>query len=233
MWYATENALRHEDGDSSFSFPVFFPDWSKFSGECLTLERSYHDFLGYDDWVQQYCREDEILLTQNTIASLKNHPRRVHIAWISARESIECLREYYRELWYEDALAKNYILPNDTLLTVSVSLRHILWCEKDKVFLEKKDPQHTPYYAFVPPLRSPADLRALQQGARMGIIMGVEVFPGDEAYIPDILSREILTPFQIAQLLSFRWNRYGFSGTQKMYSLQFPDFPWEGEDLSS
>lgn len=81
-----------------------------------------------------------------------------------------------------------------------------------------------PYYALVPPLRMPSDLRSLQQAARMGIIMGIEVFPGDERYIAEIFSKQILTPFQMTQLLSYRWGQYGFSGTEKIHSLRFPDF---------
>lgn len=72
-------------------------------------------------------------------------------------------------------LAKNYIVPEDTFLTVSISLRHMLWCEKDKTFLKRKDASSRPYYAVVPPLRSPRDLRALQQAVRMGIVQCIHV----------------------------------------------------------
>lgn len=258
MWHATRNAIKHEDWDNALSFPILAPDWSKFPGECLSLERDYHDFRGYDDWVQSYPRAEEIDLITDTIASLRIHPRRVHIAWISARESVEALREYYRELWYEDELAKNYTLPSGVLLTASTTLRHILWCEKDKEFLKsswslspcpspkergirkkKQTPsplgrvgEGLPLYALTPPLRTPADLRSLQQGSRMGIIIGIEVFPGDESCIADIFSRQILTPFQMVQLLSYQWEQYGFSGTEKICTLEFPDFPWEIEDSS-
>lgn len=130
------------------------------------------------------------------------------------------------------------------MLTASLNLRHILWCEKDKEFLshnplleggeknqniergiykEINPPPldklgappsrrrlREPLYALNPPLRSPHDLRALQQASRMGIIMGIEVFKGDEQYLSELLSREIFTPFQIAQFILFRWEKYGF-----------------------
>jgi hypothetical protein len=120
------------------------------------------------------------------------------------------IREYYRDQGYEDALAKNYTLPLDEPLTVSLNLRQILWCEKDKAFLQKKDARGSPLYAMTPPLRSPHDLRGLQQAARMGIVIGVEVFPGDELFLTQILEREILTPFQLSQMIAFRWLRYSF-----------------------
>lgn len=63
-------------------------------------------------------------------------------------------------------MTKNYSLPSNVLLTVSISLRHLLWCEKDKTFLSQKDSGNQPYYATIPPLRTPRDLRIIQQAAR-------------------------------------------------------------------
>jgi hypothetical protein len=45
----------------------------------------------------------------------------------------------------------------------------------------------------------------------MGIVSALEVFPGDEIYIQQILQRQILTPFQMSQLLFYRWEKYGFT----------------------
>jgi dihydroorotase-like cyclic amidohydrolase len=171
---------------------------------------------GFDAWLSQFPREEEIQLVAKTLLSLKQNPRRIHFAGISCAESVELFREYYRERGYEDALAKNYTLPTDELVTVSVNLRHLLWCEKDKRNLEKT---RTRFFEVTPPLRSPHDLRSLQQAARMGIIMWVEVFPDDEYYLSELLTREILTPFQITQLLSFRWEKYGFAWEKREMSL--------------
>lgn len=137
----------------------------------------------------------------DVIQSLRMYPRRVHITGISCIESVELIRRYYATLGYEDALAKNYLLPHDALLTVSLPLRSILWCEKDKNFLVNKDTNNHSYYALVPPLRSPRDLRALQQAARMGIIMSLDV-GCDESFIVNLLEQQILTVFQITQLCS-------------------------------
>lgn len=86
-------------------------------------------------------------------------------------------------------------------------MRHILWCEKDKTFLSKKDASGAPYYALVPPLRTPSDLRALQQAARSGLLAALSVSHLDETYFSQILSRQILTPFQLSQLVYYRWKQ--------------------------
>lgn len=91
---------------------------------------------------------------------------------------------------------------------MSTTLRHILWCEKDKTFLSKKDVSGAPYYALVPPLRMPSDLRVLQQAARSGLIMAISPSPLDEAYYPEVLNRQILTPFQLSQLVYYRWKQF-------------------------
>lgn len=110
-------------------------------------------------------------------------------------ESVELLRSYYKQQGYEDLLAKNYLLPKETQITASISLRHALWSEKDKRFLGTYDSHKKPYSMISPPLRTSHDLRVLQQGLRMNCIMGIEVFPGDEHLIPQLLEREILSPF--------------------------------------
>lgn len=92
-------------------------------------------------------------------------------------------------------LAKNYLLPKNTQITASISLRHALWCEKDKRFLSTHDLHGKPHGMISPSLRTSHDLRALQQGLRMNCIMGIEVFPGDEYLIPQLLEQEILAPF--------------------------------------
>jgi hypothetical protein len=109
-------------------------------------------------------------------------------------------------------------------LTVSASLRHILWCEKDKKLLSKKDTSGVPYYAVSPPLRLPSDLRTLQQAVRSGIVMGISLFPGDEVYFSQVFEKQILTPFQLAQLIFYGWKWFWFSGEEQDFSLHFPDF---------
>lgn len=99
-------------------------------------------------------------------------------------------------------------MPPDAFVTVSTTLRHILWCEKDKIFLSKKDALGAPYYALVPPLRTPSDLRALQQAARSGLIMAISPSLLDEVYYSEVLSRQILTPFQFSQLVYYRWKQF-------------------------
>jgi len=37
----------------------------------------------------------------------------------------------------------------------------------------------------------------------MNIIMGIEVYPGDEKYITLLLEQEILSPFAISQMIEF------------------------------
>lgn len=110
------------------------------------------------------------------------------------------LAEYYSSLGYENTESHSYTLPENVLLTVSISLRHILWCEKDKAFLQKKDTTGHAYYVMTPPLRTPRDLRALQQGVRMGIIPCVDVSE-DAIFLVQLLEKQIVTPFQMTQIV--------------------------------
>jgi hypothetical protein len=75
-----------------------------------------------------------------------------------------------------------------------------------------------------PPLRTPADLRTIQQSLRMNICMGIEVPLGDELFLNQILEKQILTPFQLAQMTFFRWLKYGFTGDKNTVSIVIPEF---------
>lgn len=91
---------------------------------------------------------------RETIKKAQSHTTyRGHIRGISLGESTELLREYYRSLGYEDQLAKNYTLPDTVQVTASISLRHALWCEKEKKFLQTPDISGNPYGMTSPPIR--------------------------------------------------------------------------------
>ncbi|MBP7806619.1 hypothetical protein KA057_02970 [Candidatus Gracilibacteria bacterium] len=229
MWSAGKHSLQWEGAGNTLSFSVFHPDYVLFSGEILFVPEEEKQELGYDHWVQCFQRNDEIGTVQNAIDSLQKNPRRIHIVGVSCSESVALLATYYASLGYENALAHNYLLPEDVLLTASISLRHLLWCEKDKAFLQKKDIMGNSYYALVPPLRTPSDLRALQQGVRMGIIPCVDVL-GDTSFLDQLLEKQILTPFQMTQIVGSSWRKYGFSGNVESCSIVLPDFSQEIQD---
>ena len=100
---------------------------------------------------------------------------------------------------------------------------------KDKDFLGTRDDHGAQYGCTVPPLRSPADLRVLQQALRMGIVMGIEV-DSDSVFLPQILEKQILPPFHIGQMTCFRWEKHGFSGQKIYFSFPMPLFISEGND---
>ncbi len=137
MWQFFDNKVLYIPDDSSYFEwkPFEFQNW-KFSGHIFTI-RPYHDtWIGYDKWVQDFSLEEELTIVQTVIREAKKNPQyRAHIRGISLAESAELLRKYYREEGYEDSQAKNYALPPTAQVTVSITLRHALWCEKDKRFL--------------------------------------------------------------------------------------------------
>ncbi len=210
MWqFFDDRILFIPDNSARFAWQSFPVDTWDFDGEIITLTTPENSWKGYDDWVQQFSPEQEIELVRATIQKAReNISYRGHIRGISLATSAELLREYYRDQGYEDSLAKNYTLPKTVQITASISLRHALWCEKDKRFLGTKDSQKNPYGMVTPPIRSSHDLRILQQALRMNILMGIEVMPGDEKYITLLVDNEIIPPFSVSQMIQFRWEKY-------------------------
>ncbi len=210
MWQFFDTKILYtSDGNDAFDWHPFLVDtWSRKKDTCR-LPLPVVEWRGYDDWVQHFEPSLELKLLQYHIALADKDPLyRMHIHGISLAESVEILRKHYRDRGYEDVFAKNYTLPHDTQITASISLRHALWCEKDKRFLNTCDVHGKPYGMISPPLRTSHDLRHIQQGLRMNCIMGIEVYPGDDIYIPELLHREILPPFSIAQMIQFRWSHF-------------------------
>lgn len=227
--YRSDRVVYSPDANNLVTFLA--PDFDHFSGSIVQGDVYSGRYLGYDDWVSHFARDDEQALVSESIQHVQTSPtKRIHIRGISTAESVELIRAYYRACGYEDALAKNYILPVDVSLTVSVSLAHVLWCEKNKTFLNSCAPGGEAYGHLSLPVRSPHDLRALQQALRMGIIMGVELLPDHTPYINQILERQIISPFALSQMLYFRWIHYGFSGTTSDILLQYPDFSGDTSD---
>jgi len=216
--------IVYHSGWNEFIFPVLTWDIVQKHREIVTLSAQYNQCLWYDDWLQNYSRDTEIHFIEELLDSLSKKPRLIHMAWISCEESITLIAQYYTKLWYHNSDTHQYEIPFDTPLTMSVSLRHILWCEKDKTFLSCIDSQNFPHYAVCPPLRSPGDLRSLQQWARQGLLVGVSCGHGDEKYLQEILMRHILTPFQLSQLVFYRWKNFWFVWCETLFSLSLPIF---------
>ena len=188
------------------------PDFTTFTGHIVQVSSFPSSYRGYDDWTNIFSRSDEMNLIRESISEVSLNPqKRIHIRGISTAESVELIRSYYRVCGYEDSLAKNYILPAPVSLTVSVSLTHVLWCEKDKNFLDSQY-QGISYGEICPPVRSPHDLRALQQALRMGIIMGIEISSREHEFLSDLLARQVVSPFLLGRLLFYNWQKYGFTG---------------------
>ncbi len=204
--YLSDRVIYTPDADALI---FLAPDFNSFSGSITGIESPLQSYIGYDDWVSYFSRSDESYIVSQCIQQVKQTPsKRLHIRGISTAESVEQIRDYYRECGYEDALAKNYTLPPNISLTVSVSLSHVLWCEKDKTFLDSQGSDGNPYGHIVPPLRSPHDLRSLQQGLRMGVILGIEVSPREVQFLSEILKRQIAPPFLLSQMIYFLWKKY-------------------------
>lgn len=210
MWrFFDDRVLFDPDTPHGFAWcPFLFTDW-EYRGESISLPDKDISWNGYDDWVQHMPEEEEVTMVQNVLEKARTiADYRGHIRGISSAKSMQYIIEYYQSQWYHDREEKSYSLPRNVPITASISLRHAIWCEKDKRFLNTCDLHGKPYGMTFPPLRSSHDLRYLQQALRMNALLGIEVFPGDEHLIDILVEREILSPFFVSQMIQFRWKKY-------------------------
>lgn len=99
MWqFLDDRVLFVPDSPPGFEFiPIILEEY-QFYGTLIKIPLPDSQYRGFDDWREYFPREEELSLVRNTLKTAKENPTyRGHIQGISLAESVELLREYYRD----------------------------------------------------------------------------------------------------------------------------------------
>jgi hypothetical protein len=100
MWkFFDDRVLFLPDGSLEFDLIPLALAQYQFHGSLIKIPFPDRTYRGFDDWREHFPREEELSLVQSTLARAKeNSAYRGHIQGISLAESVELLREYYKDL---------------------------------------------------------------------------------------------------------------------------------------
>ncbi len=134
--------------------------------------------------------------------AIKNN-RKTHIIWVTLREEINMLEEYYGKLWFmrEDinAFDVDFSVP---LVTVSCHIENLIWkgsdykAQRENIF-------------FCPPIRESGQNKALFKGVTRGVIAGIDISPDSwesgiaQKFIWDCIRNEKILPLHMWKVLKY------------------------------
>ncbi len=102
-----------------------------------------------------YSPKDELEIFTELFNNAINNHKRIHIVWVTLKEEIEMLENYYHELWFFNNDINCYTCDfSKALVTVSCKIENIMWRGSDYKRMWKE-------IFFNPPIRESWQVKAL------------------------------------------------------------------------
>jgi len=168
----------------------------------------------YAKYSNVYSPEDELEIFKDLFNQAIKNNKKIHIVWVTLKEEIEILEEYYEKLWFlrEDI---NCFLPdfNVPLVTVSVKIENLIWkwsdykAQKNNIF-------------FIPPIRESGQNKAMFKWINRWVIAWIQIDIFDEQvkeFLTKCITWEKILPITLAKLL--------------IYNLEDIWFTWDKKEL--
>lgn len=161
-----------------------------------------------------YSPEDEIEIFKELSRYAITKNKKIHIIWITLKEEIEILEEYYEKLWFlrEDinCFAPDFSKP---LITVSVNLENLMWKWSDYKAMREK-------IFFNPPIRESGQVRAMFKGINRGVTAWIYMWDKDnyleyEKFLSKCVREEKILAITLAKILRFNLEEVWFVGKNK------------------
>ena len=161
-----------------------------------------------------YSPEDELEIFKDIFNDAIKNGKKIHIIWITLKEEIELLEEYYEKLGFlrEDinCFAPNFSVP---LVTASVKIENLMRRWSDYKRMGKQ-------IFFNPPVRESWEVKAMFKWINRWVIAGIHITKHKEE-INDFLSTQVkeenILPITLWKVLK--------------YNLESIWFTWENQNL--
>lgn len=106
-------------------------------------------------WANVYSAKDELEIFRELFEDAIKNSKKIHIVWITLKEEVEILEEYYKSLgfWSEDinCFECDFSIP---LVTASVKIENLMWRGSDYKRMWKE-------IFFNPPIRESGEVKAM------------------------------------------------------------------------
>lgn len=147
-----------------------------------------------------YSPKDELEIFVELFENAIKNNKKIHIIWVTLKEEIKILEEYYEKLWFlrEDI---NCFLPDFSipLVTVSVNIENLIWkwsdykANKEKIF-------------FIPPVRESWQNKAMFKWINRWVIAWIHIEKFDEQkldFLQKCICEEKILPITMSKVLNY------------------------------
>ncbi len=189
----------------------------------LLKEKENTDLLNNLNWKfamysEVYSPKDELEIFENLFEYSINNNKKIHIVWITLKEELDILEQYYIDKWYlrEDV---NCFIPNfkEALVTVSVNIENLIWkwsdykANKEKIF-------------FVPPVRESWQNKAMFKWINRWSIASINIWEfksENKKFLENSIKDEKFLPLTLAKNLMYNLEDIGFIGIKKELVIDY------------
>lgn len=154
-------------------------------------------------WSNVYSPKDELEIFMKLYDYAINNNKKIHIIWITLREEVDILEEYYGKLWFlrEDinCFDVNFSVP---LISASVNIENIIWKWSDYKSMWKK-------IFFVPPVRESGQVKAMFKWINRGSVSWIYVKNYDKNiinFLTNQIKEEHILPITLAKTLKYNFD---------------------------
>lgn len=165
-----------------------------------------------------YSPKDELEIFNNLFLKARHENKKIHIIWITLKEELDILEEYYTQEWFKrediNCYEVDFKIP---LITVSVKIENIMWKwsdykrMKDKIF-------------FNPPVRESGQVKSMIKWINKWIIANIyfeDLKPEYKEFLEKIINEEIILSITLAKLLKYNLERIWFEWQKETLEISY------------
>jgi len=169
-------------------------------------------------WSEVYSPSHELEIFTKLFEQAIENKQKIHIVWITLKEELVILEQYYSELWFmrEDinCFEVDFSVP---LITVSCHIENLMWrwsdykAQRENIF-------------FNPPVRESGQNKALFKWITRGTIAGIELweFTDDkQQFIGKCIREEKILPLHMWKVLKYNLEDIGLYGESKELQITY------------
>jgi len=168
-----------------------------------------------------YSPKDELEIFKNIFNQAIEKKQKVHIVWITLKEEVEILEEYYTELWFFNEDINCFDVDfSKVLVSASVKIENLMWRWSDYKRMWSK-------IFFNPPIRESWEVKAMFKWINRWSIAGIahphpQPLPNKEGrfsleiiefFQKQILEENIL-PINLSKVLNYNLSDFGIKGEE-------------------
>lgn len=165
-----------------------------------------------------YSPEDELEIFKELFDNAIKNNKKIHIVWVSLKEEIEILEEYYTMLWFLREDINCYLVDfNVPLVTVSVKIENLIWKGSDYKAQWKK-------IFFIPPVRESGQNKAMFKWINRWVIAWIYINNFDqniENFLKDCLIWEKILAILLAKVLLYNLEDIWFNWAKKEFIINY------------